>query len=558
MSGALLSSSGKEYQERPIVFIEFVELFRLFNTRMRKDLKDLFNEFVTATHSSANSHVPKRASSDKSSCSPRVQSRLESVNSCPPNNEFVPDDVLTRNTASHLCQLPEKQQKIYNALALVSVSGCRCVELDCWDGDDGLPLIYHGHTLTTKISFRLVVDIIKKSSFLQSDLPVILSIENHCSLQQQAKMAQMFKSAFGDRLVTTFLFDSDYSDCPRLPSPWQLRNKIIIKNKKMIAEPSAGIYTTQIGLDTHHCPAEFGGTGGFHSQRDIAAAGVPGGGGGGSCSRKGSYASSTIDDVDEDDELEYLEDEEEEEEDDRTETDVETRTEGGGTSPMRTIPIIKTSLSSNNRHSSKDSLSSCFVSDRTRGLSQVAGAFASIASPAASRRLQNRKKTVGEEGVPRLDLFMDDEAAEVASQIIETNSGSGHRRCHHAGLGRRGSTFTTTTAAITRASHSGHQIAPELSDLAIYMQAVKFKGFVVTTTEVSGQRDTPGTGESGIASGELRPCSYSIHSFGTPRMRSQAPSMLSSYSATVPTQSGVPSQPRRPKSSISQIGRAHV
>jgi hypothetical protein len=40
------------------------------------------------------------------------------------------------------------------------------------------------------------------------------------------------------------------------------------------------------------------------------------------------------------------------------------------------------------------------------------------------------------------------------------------------------------------------------------MQAVKFKGFVVTTTEVSGQRDTPGTGESGIASGELRPCSY--------------------------------------------------
>jgi hypothetical protein len=63
-----------------------------------------------------------------------------------------------------------------------------------------------------------VVDIIKKSSFLQSDLPVILSIENHCSLQQQAKMAQMFKSAFGDRLVTTFLFDSDYSDCPRLPS----------------------------------------------------------------------------------------------------------------------------------------------------------------------------------------------------------------------------------------------------------------------------------------------------------------------------------------------------
>nr|XP_060632394.1 1-phosphatidylinositol 4,5-bisphosphate phosphodiesterase zeta-1-like [Anolis sagrei ordinatus] len=108
--------------------------------------------------------------------------------------------------------------------------GCRCVEIDCWDGPDGEPIVYHGHTLTSKITFRNVISVVHKHAFEASDYPIIVSLENHCSPKQQERMAAHMLHMFGDTLCVSTLDDTMPT---HLPSPEQLKLKVLIKNKKV-------------------------------------------------------------------------------------------------------------------------------------------------------------------------------------------------------------------------------------------------------------------------------------------------------------------------------------
>ncbi|KAM9480850.1 1-phosphatidylinositol 4,5-bisphosphate phosphodiesterase eta-1 isoform 1-T1 [Clarias gariepinus] len=109
-------------------------------------------------------------------------------------------------------------------------AGCRCVEVDCWDGPDGEPMVQHGYTLTSKITFKSVIETIDKYAFINNEYPVILSIENHCSVQQQKKIAQYLKEIFKEKLDLGDLLNKDSK---QLPSPNNLKGKILIKGKRL-------------------------------------------------------------------------------------------------------------------------------------------------------------------------------------------------------------------------------------------------------------------------------------------------------------------------------------
>lgn len=89
-------------------------------------------------------------------------------------------------------------------------------------------MVYHGYTATTELPFRQVCEVVRDWAFKSTDLPLIVSLEVHCSTAQQEIVVELMNAYWGNFIQR---LPENFSDQTPLPPLDSLKGKILIKVK---------------------------------------------------------------------------------------------------------------------------------------------------------------------------------------------------------------------------------------------------------------------------------------------------------------------------------------
>jgi len=140
--------------------------------------------------------------------------------------------------SSHDTYWNHKTQQLDEQLYLAALyRGVRCLELDVWDGPNGMPVLTRGEPKSADDPVLDVTVALKAiRQFLLAhpkSFPVILNFENHCSFALQEKLANLIFSILGSIGLIVVPDDTDSVDeADLLPSPDSMRGKVLVMGKR--------------------------------------------------------------------------------------------------------------------------------------------------------------------------------------------------------------------------------------------------------------------------------------------------------------------------------------